>query len=164
MVEVIENFLTDEESHTITLIDVTKFGRKVWEKKSSGNVKVVRSNIKPFVPDLVSKHNLPYSCAVELLKYSTLSMSDPHLDVKGSHYDSSSQHRIVEWSRTGIVILNNDFEGGELYFPELKLSFGKEMKNALITFPAGEHKIYTHGVKQVISGVRYSLVFRYEKE
>ncbi len=165
MLQIKENFLTNEQSSIISSIDVTTYGKRVWEIEEQGSdVKVIRSNIKPFVKDLIEEHNIPYSCAVELLKYLPGSMSSPHQDVQGSHYDSSSQHRIANWSKTGIVLLNDDFEGGELYFPNLGISFGKEVKNSLITFPAGDYNLYIHGVTPVTSGVRYTLIFRYEKE
>ena len=158
------NFLIDDESQSICSIDVTTYGKRVWDvQEQCSDVKVKRSNIKPFVVELINKHNIPYSCAVELLKYPMHAMSSPHQDVKGSHFDSSSNHRIAEWSKTGIVLLNDDFEGGDLYFPNLGVTFNKEYKNCLIEFPAGENELYTHGVTPVTLGTRYTLIFRWEK-
>ena len=163
MINVVQNFLTDSESASICSIDVTNYGRKVWDvQESNSDVKVKRANIKPYVKELINKHNIPYTCAVELLTYLPGSMSSPHLDVMGSHYDSSSIHRVAQWSKTGIVLLNDEFEGGELYFPNLGLMFGREHKNSLIEFSAGEIEHYVHGVYPVTSGIRYTLIFRWE--
>jgi len=165
MLEIKENFLTYNECSVLSAVDVISHGKRIWDvEEQNSEVKVKRSNIKPFVNEMIDKHNIPYSCAVELLKYLPGSMSSPHQDIEGSHYDSSGVHRITSWSKTGIVLLNDDFEGGDLYFPNLGISFGKEVKSSLITFPAGDYNLYVHGVTPVTSGIRYTLIFRYEKE
>jgi hypothetical protein len=162
VIEIVENYLTDEESTFISSIDVLKYGKKVWEVAQNSEVKVLRSNIKPYVQDILGKYDYPYSSACELLKYSVGASSFVHIDSSGSHYDSSSQHKTVTWTKTGIVILNNSFDGGELFFPNLNRSFGKEYKNCLITFPAGpDSSLYAHGVTEVTSGERYTMVLRF---
>lgn len=162
MIEVVENFLTDDEAKFISSIDVLKYGKRVWEIAQDSEVKVLRSNIKPYIQDIVGKHNYPYSSAAELLKYRVGASSHVHIDSSGSHYDSSSEHKTVTWTKTGIVLLNDEFEGGELFFPNLNKSFGKEYKNCLITFPAGvDSGLYAHGVTDVTDGERYTLVFRF---
>ena len=56
----------------------------------------------------------------------------------------------------GIVgYLNDDYEGGELVFPELGITVNPKEHN-LILFPS--YFMYKHEVKPVISGTRYSLV------
>ena len=52
------------------------------------------------------------------------------------------------------LYLNDDFEGGELFFPNLDISI-KPKSCQLIIFPGGHE--YVHGVKQVTSGFRYVL-------
>lgn len=49
------------------------------------------------------------------------------------------------------LYLNDDFEGGELFFPERNLSI-KPKAGQLILFPGGNE--YIHGVKPVTSGTR----------
>ena len=162
MIEIIENFLTDEESSTISSIDVTVYGKRVWEIGQDLDVKVIRSNIKPYIQDIIGKYNFPYSSAAELMKYRVGSCSLPHTDGSGSHYDSSGEHKIVTWTKTGVVLLNDDFEGGDLYFPCLNKRFGKEYKNCLVIFPAGtDSDLYTHGVSPITRGTRYTLIIRF---
>jgi predicted 2-oxoglutarate/Fe(II)-dependent dioxygenase YbiX len=65
-------------------------------------------------------------------------------------------HTIFDGERKGVPILsvlallNDDFEGGELYYPDLNLSY---------TPSAGDLVIHgsriTHGVAEVKSGIRY---------
>lgn len=50
-----------------------------------------------------------------------------------------------------LLYLNEDYQGGEIYFPEYGLEIKPE-KNELIFFPGTEY--YLHGVKEVVSGHR----------
>jgi hypothetical protein len=52
---------------------------------------------------------------------------------------------------TTMIYLNDDFEGGELYFPEIDMSYKPE-KYSIISFPAD----IVHAVSPVISGTRYA--------
>ena len=54
-----------------------------------------------------------------------------------------------------VIFLNDDFEGGEFVFPELKVRIRPE-PGLLIAFPSSE--FYLHGVEPVISGTRYAMV------
>jgi len=55
----------------------------------------------------------------------------------------------------GILYLNEDYEGGEIYFPDHKIEF-KPKAYSYIVFPGGIENI--HGVKEVLKGVRYTMV------
>jgi hypothetical protein len=78
-----------------------------------------------------------------------------------SHSDNSVfDEETQEWVQTepfeytALVYLNDEYEGGEICFDELNVSF-KPVSNLLLAFPAH----YLHSVKPVISGLRcaYSL-------
>jgi len=72
-------------------------------------------------------------------------------DMMHEHHDSGLSPKI----KNGVVIyLNDDFEGGEIYYPKVKIEI-KPVANALLIHPA--NMIYRHGVKPVTSGSRYSL-------
>lgn len=64
------------------------------------------------------------------------------------HFDSSRPNDIAT-----LVYLNNDYEGGEIYFPEYDI-FIKPEPGDLLTFP--DNPNFVHGVKPVVSGVRYT--------
>lgn len=51
--------------------------------------------------------------------------------------------------RSMLFYINDDYEGGELYFPALDLEY-KPKAGDFITFPSYEK--YTHGVRHVLSG------------
>ena len=58
-----------------------------------------------------------------------------------------------------IYLLNNDYEGGELCFKELKTeeeSIVEKRANRLIIWPS--NFIFPHTVKPVTKGIRYSIV------
>jgi hypothetical protein len=52
----------------------------------------------------------------------------------------------------GLFYLNDDYEGGELYFPNQGIQF-KPKKGAAYFFPGDMN--YIHGVTEVLSGIRY---------
>lgn len=55
----------------------------------------------------------------------------------------------------GILYLNSNYEGGELYFPDHKIEF-KPAAYSYICFPGGVENI--HGVREIIEGTRYTMV------
>jgi hypothetical protein len=54
-----------------------------------------------------------------------------------------------------LTYLNDDYEGGEIYFPDYDLEI-KPLPGELIFFPGTQH--YIHGVREVVSGNRYALM------
>ena len=54
-----------------------------------------------------------------------------------------------------IFFLNDEFEGGDLVFPELRIRIKPE-PGMLVCFPSNHH--YLHGVEPVTKGHRYSIV------
>jgi hypothetical protein len=53
-----------------------------------------------------------------------------------------------------LVYLNDDYIGGEIYFPEIDISI-KPKAGDLVCFPDNEE--YVHGVRPITSGSRYTL-------
>ncbi len=59
------------------------------------------------------------------------------------------------WRDFGCVFyLNDNYEGGEIYFPHQNIEI-KPKANTLVFFPGTLE--YLHGVKPIISGIRYTL-------
>lgn len=89
---------------------------------------------------------------------------DPHtdiIDIDDPDYDNDTYESQLEqypylWSGHLSILgyLNDDYEGGELYFPELDYGI-RPKRGMLIMFPGNLH--YVHGVAPVKSGVRYTL-------
>ena len=80
-----------------------------------------------------------------LLRYKTGDYVKKHVDT------SSDQHRTLSCS----LILNDDYEGGEISFfdGEIKLNL---MKGDLLIFPSSF--TYPHQVLPILSGIRYSII------
>jgi hypothetical protein len=55
----------------------------------------------------------------------------------------------------GILYLNSDYDGGELYFPDHNIEF-KPQAYSYLCFPGGVENI--HGVKEILKGTRYTMV------
>lgn len=56
----------------------------------------------------------------------------------------------------GLLYLNDDYEGGELYFPLHEIEF-KPKAGAAYFFPGD--RFYIHGVREIKSGIRYVIPF-----
>jgi predicted 2-oxoglutarate/Fe(II)-dependent dioxygenase YbiX len=88
---------------------------------------------------------------------------------KGGHYNAhvdgvskwKNPDGSIIWKKSAdrdlstVIFLNDDFEGGEFVFPELRIRIRPE-PGLLIAFPSSEY--YLHKVEPVISGTRYAMV------
>lgn len=61
----------------------------------------------------------------------------------------------------GILYLNDDYEGGNLYFPDHDIDF-KPKKLSFIVFPGGVENV--HGVSEITEGTRYTMVSFWDYE
>ena len=81
----------------------------------------------------------------DLLKYEPGEEYTVHSDY------APNKKRVV----SGLIYLNEDFEGGELEFPLLNFTY-KPKAGDLVLFPS--NYIYAHAAKPVTSGTRYCVV------
>lgn len=73
-------------------------------------------------------------------------------DMQHPHADEANG---FEWRKFGCVFyLNEEYEGGEIYFPNQNQSI-KPKENTLAFFP-GDHE-FLHGVRPITNGIRYTL-------
>ena len=81
----------------------------------------------------------------------------PHAD-KELHEgaDAGTPNAFPHFDIAGLFYLNDDYKGGELYFPNQGIQF-KPKAGAAYFFPGD--KEYIHGVTQVTSGFRYTIPF-----
>lgn len=78
--------------------------------------------------------------------------ANPHSD--NSDFDGNPNAFEIN-KYVGILYLNRDYEGGELYFPDHGISIRPEA-GMFITFPGGHENI--HGVTEITKGTRYTMV------
>jgi hypothetical protein len=100
-----------------------------------------------------------YSDTAQLVRWHEGIELPPHADnIEPDGRPNISPHR----SFSSLVYLNDDFEGGETYFPGHRIRFAPEA-GGLVLFGAGPE--YIHGVTRVRRGLRYTYAgwFTYEK-
>lgn len=114
---------------------------------------IVHNIINPFYKFKIRDSELP-----QLLIY------EPGGHYK-AHYDAVAKWKnpdgTVIWKKSvdrdlsTVLFLNDDFEGGEFVFPDLRVTIRPE-PGLLVAFPSSQY--YAHKVEPVISGTRYSMV------
>lgn len=85
-------------------------------------------------------------------KWDVGGFASPHSD--NSDFDGKPNAFEIN-KYVGILYLNDDYEGGNLYFPEHNISF-KPKAYSYICFPGGVENI--HGVEEITKGTRYTMV------
>jgi hypothetical protein len=163
MIDYIHNVISHDDCQKI--IDIAE-GLPKWNRVYQGYspVDIIKCYIKPHISEILDRleMDIPENCSVEVLKYRTGSENGIHKDGEGDHTLSQTSTIHAEWKQTGVVLLNDDFTGGELFFPNMAIAFGNNSKGNLVLFTAGNNPdSLAHGVNKVYNGTRYTLVFRY---
>jgi len=175
------NFAKNNEKFDTKIFNVNeKDNKKIDESglldKNVRNAKIV--NITKILPDLTELYNdvvkniinVEYEFIIkdselpQLLYYTVGGHYEPHNDSEGLWKPPRGEEfwRIIaDRHLSSIIYLNDDFEGGELFFPEFSLEI-KPKKGMLVCFPSNH--FYSHTVKPVTKGERFCLVnwFRVE--
>jgi len=81
----------------------------------------------------------------------------PHSDCE---YENGDPHPSPHKHYSCICYLNENYSGGETYFPKKNISIVPE-KAKCVFFPGNLE--YTHGVKEITKGERYTLAFWFTK-
>ena len=104
---------------------------------------------KPCIADFCAKFTIDVdvnvSTAYQILRYGESEHYIPHLD------DGKNTRRRV----SAVGYLNDDYEGGELWFPNLNFNYYPSAGD-IVVFPSGAP--YTHEAKPVKQGIKYSVV------
>jgi hypothetical protein len=81
----------------------------------------------------------------------------PHADKELHEGDNAGKPNDFPWyDIAGLFYLNEDYEGGELYFPNQGIQF-KPKEGSAYFFPGDMN--YIHGVTKIESGIRYVIPF-----
>lgn len=114
---------------------------------------IVKNIINPFYNIEVSSSEIP-----QILSYGVGGHYLPHIDGEGIWVAPTGEQI---WKKTTdrdlsiVLYLNDDFEGGDFIFPDLKIRVRPE-PGMMICFPST--RFYRHGVEPVTKGKRYSIV------
>ena len=159
--------------------DYLKFCREtnVWDNFHTNDVwnqRVIYSNQFPnlelhyttYLNDLKEKIKLDFNITEEiypdylgLVRWKNGDMQHPHADG-----EINGETHPYHWRNFGCVYyLNDDYDGGEIYFPNQNIEL-KPKPNTLVFFPGTLE--FLHGVKPITNGVRYTLTsfWTYDKQ
>jgi hypothetical protein len=168
---VYKNFLTSEECD-----QYTSFAKSIADdkwKSSNGQIYIaekifyvrpIPGKIRRVVPEELK---LAMGCQIirlsEGAKYEVHSDSNIYADVikRHSEYKDGDEFEIDLYPLYGIVVYLNDFEGGELYYPNQNIEY-KPSRGDLVIHSADEH--CAHGTRPVTSGTRYTYTSSVAKE
>jgi len=156
VVTVLKDFITNEDI-ALGINILSDVSLQIF--KDNPAAKVAPESI--FVKELLSRYSVKATAAHEEIhkvdsKVYTVEGFLTKWDVgssAGLHVDNHDGYEFLEYST--VVYLNDDFEGGEIYFPRLKFTY-KPNKGDAVIFPCNSVD-YVHGVTEVTSGTRYTL-------
>jgi len=132
-----------------------------WNTLENANPEVITvianaiARMKPVVEKFFNVEAFPTKPA--LVRWLPGNAQSPHAD-KELHIgdDAGKPNLFPHYDLAGLFYLNDDYEGGELYFPNQGIQF-KPKKGAAYFFPGDMH--YIHGITEITSGVRYTCPF-----
>jgi len=178
----IENFLTDEEldvignfARNIKEWDITRThynddGTVIYESEYWKDRVATLNTLteqSPIVPKMIRRASKrlkieiedAYEITVEstnptIVRWLPGQFQHPHADKELHEGENAGKPNDFPWYDIGsLFYLNDDYEGGELYFPNQNLEF-KPSPGSAFFFPGDMN--YVHGVKEVKSGIRYT--------
>jgi hypothetical protein len=114
--------------------------------------------LKPIVEEFFQVKAQPTGQTI--VKWLPGQLQMPHAD-KELHEgpDAGKPNDFPQYDIASLFYINDDYEGGELYFPLQKVQF-KPKRGAAYFFPGD--KEYIHGVTEITSGLRYTCPFFWE--
>ena len=112
--------------------------------------KNIRDRFKQAVELMFDKKLKPNTSHAQ--KWDVGGFAAPHSD-NSDHDGNPNAFEINKY--VGILYLNDNYKGGELYFPDHNIEF-KPPVYSYIMFPGGHENI--HGVKEILEGTRYTMV------
>jgi hypothetical protein len=165
---IIENFLTEEE-HSYVMSLIIKSEENSWQnttikeikKKYKNNLdqmqialesrnefwddKIFKINDEQFWKSLTKKVNDFFENKYEVNPMYAIQRQQPNTFLK-IHFDQGNN---PDLEKAVIIYLNDNYNGGELFFPDHNFEI-KPPAKSMIIFPGTED--YMHGVKEVLDG------------
>lgn len=117
------------------------------------------NNVKNIIKTKFEIEEEIYPDYLGVVKWEVGDMQHPHADGE----NENGEHPL-HWRKFGCVLyLNDDYEGGEIYFPNQNIEL-KPAPNTLVFFPGSLE--FLHGVKPITNGSRYTLTsfWTYDKK
>jgi hypothetical protein len=114
--------------------------------------------LRPIIEEFYKVEVIPTGATI--VKWLPGQLQRPHAD-KELHEgpDAGLPNDFPHYDLSSLFYLNDDYEGGELYFPLQGVQF-KPKKGAAYFFPGDKN--YVHGVTEITSGLRFTCPFFWE--
>lgn len=184
----LENFMTEEEidfldnaARNITIWDYTEthvnengtviYDSDYWKDRVATNPSLNKNDpriapviaglferLKPIIEEFFEVKVVPTGTTI--VRWLPGQFQNPHAD-KELHEgpDAGMPNDFPCYDLSSLFYLNDDYEGGELYFPLQDIKF-KPKRGAAYFFPGDMN--YVHGVTEIKSGIRYTCPFFWE--
>lgn len=184
----LENFMTPDEidfldkaARSITVWDVTQshknengtiiYDAGFWKDRVASRpsldqndpkigilIENLVNRLKPIIEDFFKVKIQPTGQTV--VKWTPGLFQMPHAD-KELHQgkDAGLPNDFPNYDIASLFYINDDYEGGELYFPHQKIQF-KPKRGAAYFFPGDMN--YVHGVTEIKNSIRYTCPFFWE--
>jgi hypothetical protein len=154
VVKIINNFLSNEDCETIISYMDNQKDPKFW---ISNNIRQMIVNAEePALKNIILKYldkikkqyerEDLYITEYMLSRYNSGFFMPAHIDI-----EDGKEHFTI----SGVAYLNNDFTGGDIFFPKLNIRHSPKMGDIAL-FPSSADAS-VHGVEIVTSGTRYAM-------
>jgi len=148
---VVDNFFTDDEfEYCKYVIKLSKWNKDhEWIPKFNNRYTVIYQDILIDAKERVNSifdGEFNFSPFIEMFKLNVGDIFEEHIDTPVNPQGNKD-------ARAAIVYLNDDFEGGELYYPNLGITH-KPKANQLVSHVTNDIN-YLHGVTPVSKNNRY---------
>jgi predicted 2-oxoglutarate/Fe(II)-dependent dioxygenase YbiX len=169
----LNNFIRNNESWDFTETHYNENGTVIYDADYWANRVATYPTIEksdPEIPKLIEKMVARLKVEVDrffnvdanptspaMVRWLPGQLQMPHAD-KELHTgpDAGTPNDFPYYDLAGLFYINDDYEGGELYFPNQGIQF-KPKAGAAYFFPGDKN--YIHGVTQIKSGIRYTVPF-----
>lgn len=185
MIVELENFMTEEEidfldqaARNITIWDVTEdhvnengtviYDSSYWKDRVASAPSLNKndprfvpiivgmvSRLKPIIEEFYKVKAEPTGQTI--VRWLPGQLQKPHADKELHDGPDAGKPNDFPWyDLASLFYLNDDYEGGELYFPNQGIQF-KPKRGAAYFFPGDKN--FIHGVSEIKSGIRYTCPF-----
>lgn len=167
-IRVVENYISNQDLEILqnfvrTTDQWERTDSWLWDNRNINTRNILDKNISDICLtienkmkiDMTNFFNIKKDIRPELFLFSRRFPSPgetPHSDSSGNAgEDNGTSHR----KYSSLFYINDDFDGGELHFPNQNFTFVPK-QNTAVMFPSTfEH---LHGVKELFSGMRYTML------
>jgi hypothetical protein len=165
----ISEWANDKEENEYAEDGTCTYDASYWNNRQCSGV--ILKRINPEIYDLIDKYidkmasliNETYSCRVSkrppcIIRWFSGIEQRPHAD---KQMNDGSPNPFTTYDINSLFYYNDDFEGGELYYPQHDITIKPEP--GLAVFHPGDIN-YLHGVRMVTSGERFTTPAFYSVE